>query len=200
MSNRAAQRKPLAALDAEEPSAAQLAELELVTAKYRTALVIVVGEPSQAGSTDEFQVGHSSQPTGDVVTELLSEAGFNTHAVVEVNPKRSEIRKALETGVIGGADLILTIGGVGVGPRNKTPDATRDVLDQILPGVAQAVRASALSCGAIDGAVSRGIAGVSASTVIVNLAPSRAAIRDGMATITPLVHFLIDQLRKWECD
>ena len=47
----------------------------------------------------------------------------------------------------------------------------------------------------MDASVSRGVAGVSGSTVVVNLAESRSAIRDGMATLTPLVDFVVDQLR-----
>ena len=96
----------------------------------------------------------------------------------------------------GGVDLVLTIGGTGVGPRDKTPEATRAVLDQMVPGVAQALRSSGQACGAVDACTSRGISGVSGSTVIVNVASSRAAVRDGMATLTPLVHHLVDQLQK----
>jgi len=123
-------------------------------------------------------------------------AAFVVDAVVKVRSKRSQIRKAIETGVIGGADLVLTVGGTGVGPRDKTPEATRDLLDQAVPGIAQALRSSGLHCGAVDAAVSRGLSGVSGSTVVVNVASSRAAIRDGMATLTPLVHHLVDQLRR----
>lgn len=138
--------------------------------------------------------------TGDLVVELLQEDGFEVDGVVQVGPKKAAIKRSLETAVIGGTDLVVTIGGVGVGPSNKTPDATRAVIDQIIPGIAQAVRSSGLGCGAIDAATSRGIAGVSASTVIVNLAPSRAAVRDGMATIGPLVKHCIAQLQEWSCD
>lgn len=83
-----------------------------------------------------------------------------------------------------------------MGPRDKTPEATRAVLDQMVPGVAQALRSSGQACGAVDACTSRGISGVSGSTVIVNVASSRAAVRDGMATLTPLVHHLVDQLQK----
>ena len=181
--------------DLTEPSADQLAAVAESADRMRSALVILVGDGDKSGTP-----AHFSQDTDKLITELLLEADFTTDAVVRVGPKRSHIREAIQTGVVGGADLVLTIGGVGVGPRNKTPDATRDMLDQILPGIGQALRASALGCGAIDASVSRGIAGVSGSTVIVNLAPSRAAIRDGMATLGPLVHFVVDQLQKWSCD
>ncbi|AKE41835.1 molybdopterin biosynthesis enzyme [Corynebacterium kutscheri] len=138
----------------------------------------------------------SGKDTGQLCTELLVEGGFAVDAVVEVKKSHSQIRKAIETGVIGGVDLVLTVGATGVGPRDKVAEATREILDQNVPGIAQALRSSGLACGAVDACTSRGISGVSGSTVIVNLASSRAAIRDGMATLTPLVHHLIDQLRR----
>lgn len=156
----------------------------------RRALVVLVADHSLSAGEDADRL----------VMELLAEDGFAVDAVVEVKAKKSAIRKAIETAVVGGVDLVLTVGGVGVGPRDKTPDATRAVLDQLLPGISQALRASGLACGAIDAGTSRGIAGVSGSTVIVNLAGSRAAVRDGMATLGPLVHFVIDQLQTASVD
>ncbi|MDO5097295.1 MAG: molybdopterin-binding protein [Corynebacterium sp.] len=154
----------------------------------RRALVILVADHAVGAGPDADQL----------VAELLSEGGFVVDAVVRVRSKRSQIRKAIEMGVIGGVDLVLTVGGTGVGPRDKTPEATRDILDQLVPGIAQALRSSGLQCGAVDAAVSRGLSGVSGSTVVINSAGSRQAIRDGMATMTPLVHHLLDQLRRVE--
>jgi len=84
--------------------------------------------------------------------------------------------------VIGGVDLVITVGGTGVSPRDVTADATAGVLDRPIPGIAEAIRASGLAAGAVDAGLSRGLVGVSGSTLVVNLASSRAAIRDGMAT------------------
>ena len=156
-----------------------------VQAPRRALVVIVTDHPDD-----------SAQDTSRLAGELLVEAGFTVDGAVIVRSKKSKIRQALETGVVGGVDLVLTIGGTGVGPRDKTPEATRAVLDQMVPGVAQALRSSGQACGAVDACTSRGISGVSGSTVIVNVASSRAAVRDGMATLTPLVHHLVDQLQK----
>lgn len=162
----------------------------LKSAAPRRALVVLVADHSLSTGDDADRL----------VTELLAEDGFAVDAVVEVRAKKTAIRKAIETAVVGGVDLVLTVGGVGVGPRDKAPDATRAVLDQLLPGITQALRASGLACGAIDAVTSRGVAGVSGSTVIVNMASSRAAVRDGMATLGPLVHFVIDQLQTASVD
>lgn len=134
--------------------------------------------------------------TGELVAELLAEEDYMVDAVVTVDSRKSAVRQALETAVVGGADLVITVGGTGVGPRDKTPEATKAVLDKRIQGLSQALRSSALACNATDGGLSRGVAGVSGSTVVVNLASSRAAIRDGMATLCPLVRHVIADLNR----
>lgn len=153
----------------------------------RRALVVLVSDHHNGAEDD----------TDRLMTELLIECGFQVDAVVRVKSKKSEIRQAIETAVVGGVDLVLTVGGTGVGPRDRTPDATLTVLDQEVPGIAQALRDSGQACGAVDAVVSRGVSGVSGSTVIVNLASSRAAIRDGMAALPPLVHHVVDELQTY---
>ena len=137
----------------EEPNAEDLRAVEELGDRpaQRRALVVLVADHALSSGED----------TDRLVTELLQEDGFAVDAVVRVQSKRSLICQAIETAVIGGADLVITVGGTGVGPRDKTPDATRAVLDKILPGISQALRASALACGAIDACTSRGVAGVS---------------------------------------
>ncbi len=135
---------------------------------------------------------------GPLVTELLEEEGFLVGGVVGVSSDASEVRKALETAVVGGFDFVVTVGGTGVGPRDITPEVTEEILDQRLPGIAEAIRSSGLTAGAVDSIVSRGYVGVSGSTVVANLAPSRAAIRDGMATLCPLVSYVVAQLSAFD--
>ncbi len=105
-----------------------------------------------------------------------------------------EIRNALNTAVIGGVDLVISVGGTGVTPRDVTPEATAEVLDRELPGISEALRSSGLAAGAVDAVISRGLVGISGSTLVANLAASRAAVRDGMATLTPLASHVIGQL------
>ena len=95
-------------------------------------------------------------------------------------------------------DLVVSVGGTGVTPRDVTPEATRDILDRELLGISEALRASGLSAGIVDAGVSRGLAGISGSTLVVNLAGSRAAVRDGMATLSPLAVQIIGQLSSLE--
>ncbi len=153
------------------------------------ALVVVVDDRKAHG--DEVD------SIGPLVTELLGEAAFLVDASVVVSNDEVEIRNALNTAVIGGVDLVISVGGTGVSPRDVTPDATADVLDRELPGISEALRVSGLAIGALDAALSRGLAGLSGSTLVVNLAGSRAAVRDGMATLIPLATHVIDELSGW---
>src|SRR3954466_14157412 len=141
------------------------------------ALVVVVDDRTAHGDEED----HS----GPLVTELLGEAGFVVDGVVVVSADEIEIRNALNTAVIGGVDLVISVGGTGVTPRDVTPEATRTILDRELLGIAEALRASGLSAGIVEAGVSRGLAGISGSTLVVNIAGSRAAVRDGMATLGP---------------
>lgn len=150
------------------------------------ALVVVVD--------DRVAHGEQENNIGPLVTELLEEAGFIVDGTVAVAGETVDIRNALNTAVIGGVDVVITVGGTGVSPRDVTPDATSGVLDRPIPGIAEALRASGLAAGVIDAGVSRGLVGVSGSTLVVNLAGSRSAVRDGMATLTPLVTHVIEQL------
>lgn len=150
------------------------------------ALVVVVD--------DRVQNGEQEDKVGPLVAELLEEGGFIVDGTVAVPAEMVSIRNALNTAVIGGVDLVVTIGGTGVSPRDVTPDATQGVLDRPVPGVAEALRSSGLAAGAVDAGISRGLVGVSGSTLVVNLAASRAAVRDGMATLSSLVPHVIEEL------
>ncbi|MGM1059784.1 MogA/MoaB family molybdenum cofactor biosynthesis protein [Saccharothrix sp. Mg75] len=150
------------------------------------ALVVIVDDRVAHGEHDDS--------TGPLVTELLEEAGFIVDGTVAVEGEIVDIRAALNTAVIGGVDLVVTVGGTGVSPRDVTPDATQGVLDRPISGIAEALRASGLAAGAVDAGISRGLVGISGSTLVVNLAGSRSAVRDGMATLSALVPYVIDQI------
>lgn len=156
------------------------------------ALVVIVN--------DRVTRGELSDTSGPLVTELLEESGFIVDGTIVVAADSVAIRNALNTAVIGGADLVLTVGGTGVSPRDVTPDATQGVLDRPVQGIAEALRSSGLAAGAVDSAISRGLVGISGSTLVVNLAPSRGAIRDGMATLSALVPHVIEELSGLEED
>ncbi|WP_279101821.1 MogA/MoaB family molybdenum cofactor biosynthesis protein [Gordonia bronchialis] len=160
-----------------------------VSAEVGRALVVVVD--------DDAAHGEDHRLLGPLVGELLAEAGFHVDATVAVSADEVEIRNALNTAVIGGVDLVLSVGGVGVGARDVTPEATEPLLDRRLQGIEEAVRSSGLAAGATDGGLSRGLAGISGQTLVVNIANSRAAVRDGMATVAPLAKFVIEKISEF---
>ncbi len=152
------------------------------------ALIVVVDDRAVHGDVED--------DSGPLVGELLREDGFLVDGTVVVASDEVEIRKALNTAVIGGVDLVVSVGGTGVSPRDVTPEVTVEILDREIPGIAEALRSSAMSAGSIEGGLSRGVAGISGSTLVVNLAGTREAIRDGMATLTRLARHVIGDLSR----
>ncbi|MXP22843.1 molybdenum cofactor biosynthesis protein [Gordonia sp. HNM0687] len=153
------------------------------------ALVVVVDDRAAHGEEQSL--------LGPLVGELLGEAGFHVDATVAVSGDEVEIRNALNTAVIGGVDLVVSVGGVGVGARDVTPEATEPLLDRRLRGIEEAVRSSGLAAGSADGGLSRGLAGISGQTLVVNLSNTRAAVRDGMATVAPLAKHVIEEISEF---
>ncbi|AMT69912.1 molybdenum cofactor biosynthesis protein [Mycobacteroides immunogenum] len=166
---------------------ASMAELE--AGPVGRSLVVIVNDRTAHGDQDT---------SGPLVTELLSEAGFVVDGVVVVEGDLTEIQNAVNTAVIGGVDLVVTVGGTGVTPRDVAPEATQPLLDRELLGIAEAIRSSGLAAGVTEAGLSRGVAGISGSTLVVNVAGTRAAVRDGMATVTPMAIQIIEQLSSLE--
>ena len=150
----------------------------------KRAVVITVSTRAAAGVyADE---------AGPAVAQVLSDAGFEV-APIRVIPDghglvATEIRTACE-----GAELVVTNGGTGINPRDETPDATLDVVDREVPGIAEAMRAASLRVTPMA-MLSRAVAGVRGSTLVINLPGSpKAAVENLQAVLVVLDHAL-DQL------
>jgi molybdenum cofactor synthesis domain-containing protein len=92
------------------------------------------------------------------------------------------------------ADLILTTGGTGLTERDVTPEATRVIVDKEAPGIAEALRMTSYSRFP-RAALSRGLAGVRGSTLIVNLPGSPGGVRDGLDVLAELVEHAVELVR-----
>jgi molybdenum cofactor synthesis domain-containing protein len=92
-----------------------------------------------------------------------------------------------------GVDVVVTSGGTGVTPTDRTPEATRDILDFEIPGIAEAIRAHSRET-VPTAALSRGLAGVAGHTLVVNLPGSTGGARDGLAVLGPILAHTVDQI------
>jgi molybdenum cofactor synthesis domain-containing protein len=132
--------------------------------------------------SDGVARGEREDKSGDLLAELLEEEGYEVARRV-VSDDRDEIMRALRE-LAGEAQLVLTSGGTGLAPRDVTPEATREVLERLAPGVAEAVRADAVA-RTPHGLLSRGLAGTVGSALVVNLPGSPGACRDGFEVLRP---------------
>jgi molybdenum cofactor synthesis domain-containing protein len=137
--------------------------------------------------------GVYADSSGPILVTGLRQLGFEVDDPVVV-PDGDPVGQALREAVDDGADLVLTSGGTGITPTDRTPDVTRQVLDYEVPGIAEAIRASSRD-RVPTATLSRGLAGVAGHTLIVNLPGSTGAARDGLAVLGPIVVHAVEQLR-----
>jgi len=131
--------------------------------------------------------------SGPVLAELLREAGCEVDGPLVV-PDGSPVEEALREAIRAGYDVVVSTGGTGVTPGDLTPEMTRLVLDREIPGIAEAIRAAGIAAGVPTAALSRGVAGLASTTLIVNLPGSTGGVRDGMAVLAGLIAHTVEQV------
>jgi molybdopterin adenylyltransferase len=132
--------------------------------------------------SDRVSRGEAEDKSGDALDELLAADGYDVERRV-VPDEREQIAAALRQ-LAQSARLVLSTGGTGLAPRDVTPEATRDVLDREAPGISQALRADSIQ-KTPHGLLTRGVAGVAGSALVVNLPGSTGGCRDGYAVLRP---------------
>jgi molybdenum cofactor synthesis domain-containing protein len=109
-------------------------------------------------------------------------------------PDGPEVARAIAAALEGEPDLLLTTGGTGITPTDRTPEATAPLLDLQLPGVAEAIRAAGAANGVPTAALSRGLAGVAGRTLVVNLPGSVGGVRDALEVLAAIVPHALHQI------
>lgn len=139
-------------------------------------------------ASNRAAAGVYEDTSGPLIVDFLRELGFAVGGPVVV-PDGEPVGTAISAAAEGGARVVLTTGGTGLTPTDRTPEVTRPLLDREVPGIAEAIRAYGVAQGVPAAVLSRGLAGVVGSCLVVNLPGSRGGVKDGLAVLRPvLVH------------
>ncbi|MFF0377441.1 MogA/MoaB family molybdenum cofactor biosynthesis protein [Actinoplanes missouriensis] len=144
-------------------------------------------------ASNRASAGVYADTSGPRLVAGLRELGCEVGDPVVV-PDGDPVTQALREAVTDGVDVVLTSGGTGVTPTDRTPEATRGLLDFEIPGIAEAIRAYSRD-RVPAAALSRGLAGVAGRTLIVNLPGSTGGAKDGLAVLGPILKHTVDQIR-----
>ncbi len=144
--------------------------------------------------SDACSRGEREDTSGAALVQLLTGIGAE---VVEskilsddLEPLVEELKQFAEREDV---NLIITTGGTGLGPRDNTPEATQQVIEREAPGIAEAIRAESLKVTPMA-MISRGVCGVRAGTLIINLPGSPKAVKESFGVIAPVLSHAIDLL------
>jgi len=149
----------------------------------RTARVIVASNRAAAGIY--------ADTTGPLLRDWFEDRGWRVR--VDVVPDGEPVGAALRAAVADGVDAVVTTGGTGASPTDRTPEQTRAVLDLEIAGIGEEIRRRGAANTPLA-LLSRGTAGVAGHTLVVNLPGSRGGVRDGLAVVGEVLDHLIDQI------
>lgn len=145
--------------------------------------------------SDRSSRGEREDLSGPLIAKILERQGWQIELQTIVSDDQPEIEDILlEWADVNRVDVILTTGGTGFAPRDRTPEATRSVIDQSTPGLVEAMRAESLK-KTPHAMLSRAAAGIRGSTLIVNLPGSPRAVRENLEVILPVLSHAVQLIK-----
>lgn len=136
--------------------------------------------------SDRVSAGQMEDQSGPALIRLLTAAQFDASGPEVVPDDRRRIGEAVVAAAAGGADVVITTGGTGLGPRDVTPQATSAVIDFEVPGLGEAMRRVGAASTPMA-ALSRGIAGVRGTTLVVNVPGSVKGATESLEAVMPML-------------
>lgn len=151
----------------------------------RRALVVTVSTRTAAGVWEDR--------SGPVLRDGLVALGLHADGPLVV-ADGEPVEAALRSAVAQRYDLVVTTGGTGLTPTDRTPEMTLRVLDRPVPGIAEAIRAYGVANGVASAMLSRGVCGLAGTTLVVNLPGSTGGVRDGLGVLATVLEHALAQV------
>jgi molybdenum cofactor synthesis domain-containing protein len=155
--------------------------------KLGAALVLTLSDTAAAGGREDL--------SGPEASRILAEAGFDVRPVEILPDDRAAIETRLRGACDQGIPLVVTTGGTGLSPRDVTPDATLAVIEKSVPGITELMRVEGFK-STPRAALSRAVAGIRQSTLIINLPGSVKGVRECLDAVRPVLAHAIETLKQ----
>lgn len=142
--------------------------------------------------SDKGSRGEREDKSGQVISEIIKKIGKIKY--YDIVPDEIDLIKHKLLEYIGNVDLILTTGGTGLSSRDVTPEATREIIQREVPGIAEAMRIEGLKMTR-KSMLSRAVAGIRDETLIINLPGSPSAVKEGLEIIIDAIPHAIEKIK-----